>query len=284
MGRFYVGGPIGGSVRGSLSAYTRSTDGQFDNSFIGCDDCVDYFEETGAIGRLMFGAGDSGEIDVKVKASTVESGAINFNASLALAEAAAFLGAPPFQEDANAHPFVYLNNVSPVNEQDNLNVSIKGEWDLGGNTLTAIAAYNEQDNFFLTDGTSAAFFLYSATASCVASNDARAADTPLPAPFFYAPSGALRDQLPAALQPDDLRRLPVPAARPVGREPRGPDRLARATSACAGSRACTTPTSTGTSSCRRARTPAAASCARASSRPASRTRPTSCTTTTSPAR
>ena len=189
MGRFYVGGPIGGSVRGSFSAYTRSTDGQFENSVIGCDDCVDYFEETGAIGRLLFGAGDSGEIDVKVKASTIDSGAINFNASLALAEAAAFLGAPPFQEDANAHSFAYLNNVSPVNEQDNLNISIKGEWDLGGSTLTAIAAYNEQDNFFLTDGTSAAFFLYSATASCIASNDARAADTPLPAPFFYAPSG-----------------------------------------------------------------------------------------------
>ena len=189
-GRFYVGGPVGGSAGGSLSAYTRSTDGQFDNSFLGCDDCVDYFEESGAIGRLVFDAGDSGEIDVKAKVSTIESGAINFNASLALAEAAAFLGVPEFQEDANDHAFVYLNNVKPVNEQDNLNLSIKGEWEVGGgSTLTAIAAYNDQDNFFLTDGTSAAFFLYSLTASCQQSNDARAADTPLPVPFFYVPSG-----------------------------------------------------------------------------------------------
>ncbi len=40
-------------------------------------------------GACVFGAGDSGEIDVKAKVSTIESGAINFNASLALAEAAA---------------------------------------------------------------------------------------------------------------------------------------------------------------------------------------------------
>ncbi len=73
-GNFYLGGPIGGSVNGSLSAYTRKTDGQFDNSFLGCDDCVDYFEESGAIGRLVFDAGSNGEIDFKAKVSTIDSG------------------------------------------------------------------------------------------------------------------------------------------------------------------------------------------------------------------
>ena len=189
-GSLYAAGPLGGSASGSLSAYTRSTDGQWDNEFLGCDNCVDYFEETGAIGRLVFDAGDSGEIDFKAKVSSIESGAINFNASLALAEAAAFLGVPVFQEDANAHPFHYINNVRPVNEQDNLNLSLKGDWDVGVGTLTAIAAYNDQDNFFLTDGTSAAFFLYSLTGSCQTTNDARALDTPLPPPFFYVtPNG-----------------------------------------------------------------------------------------------
>ena len=188
-GNLYFGGPLGETAKGSLSVYTRSTDGQWNNEFLGCDDCVDYFEETGATGRLLFNVGDTGEIDIKAKASTVESGAINFNASLALAEAAAFLNFPAFQEDANAHSFHYINNVRPINEQDNLNLSIKGEFDLSVGTLTAIAAYNDQDNFFLTDGTSAAFFLYSLTSSCQQTNDARAADTPLPPPFFYAPSG-----------------------------------------------------------------------------------------------
>ena len=188
-GSFYLGGALGGTAKGSLSAYTRKTDGQFENSFLGCDDCVDYFEESGVTGRLLFDVGDGAEIDIKAKASTIDSGAITFNASLALAEAAAGLGVPVFQEDADAHPFVYLNNIRPVNEQDNLNLSIKGEFDVGLGTLTAIAAYNDQDNFFLTDGTSAAFFLYSLTASCQTTNDARALDTPLPAPFFYVPSG-----------------------------------------------------------------------------------------------
>src|SRR5690606_7965484 len=99
------------------------------------------------------------------------------------------LNAPVFQEDPNAHRFEYLNNVKPVNEQDNINLSFKGEWGVGANTLTGYVAYNKQDNNFVTDGTSAAFNLYSTTTSCLASNDARMADTPLPAPFFYAPSG-----------------------------------------------------------------------------------------------
>ena len=146
---------------------------------------MDYFEESGVTGRLIFDAGDGGEIDIKAKVSTIESGAINFNASLALAEAAAFFGVPVVPGRCDAHPFVYLNNVRPVNEQDNLNLSIKGDFDVGLGTLTAIAAYNDQDNFFLTDGTSAAFFLYSLHRLLSATIDARVLDTPLPAPFIY---------------------------------------------------------------------------------------------------
>ncbi len=52
---FYTGGPLGaGGVKGSLSAYTRNTDGQFKNSYLGCNDCVDFFEESGVNGRLLF--------------------------------------------------------------------------------------------------------------------------------------------------------------------------------------------------------------------------------------
>lgn len=184
---FWTGGTLAEAVRGSLSAYYRTTDGQWDNHVIGCDDCVDYYEETGVQGRLLFELG-GGSFDLKAKYSTVEAGAINFNASLALADAAAALDTPIFQEDPNKHLFQYLNNVKPVNDQDNINVSLKGEWAAGANTLTGYVAYNKQDNNFVTDGTSAAFNLYSSTDSCIASNDARMADTPLPAPFFYAPS------------------------------------------------------------------------------------------------
>lgn len=77
-GSVYVGGPLGESVRGSLSAYTRSTDGQWDNDFLGCDDCVAYFEKNGAAAQLPF------------KVSEIKSGALNFNATLALFDAATF--------------------------------------------------------------------------------------------------------------------------------------------------------------------------------------------------
>jgi iron complex outermembrane receptor protein len=193
-GNIYVGGPIGDSVRASLSAYTRSTDGQWDNSLLGCDDCVDFFEETGVSGRMLFDIGERSSIDVKAKYSKIKAGAINFNASLALRETALFLGsigvptAELFWEDANTHDFLYINNVKPENEQENFNFSIKGDFDLDFATLTAVAAFNDQTNFFLTDGTSAAFFLYSLTPACLASNDAQPG-APLPAPFGpYLPS------------------------------------------------------------------------------------------------
>jgi len=185
-GNVYLGGPLGDSARGSVSAYYRNTDGFWKNDYLGCDDCVDYFEEMGVSGRLMFDVGDTGVIDVKAKYSEISAGAINFNASLALQDAAGLTGVGEFWEDPNKHDFVYLNNVKPENEQENINLSIKGDFDVGPGTLTAVAAYNDQSNYFLTDGTSAAFFLYSLTSSCIQSNDARSQDTPLPVPFFYS--------------------------------------------------------------------------------------------------
>ena len=181
-GNVYVGGPIGGGARASLSAYTRSTDGQWDNSYLGCDDCVDFFEESGVSGRMMFDIGESSSIDIKAKYSKLDAGAINFNASLALKEAAIGTGFGLLWEDANDHDFVYINNVKPENEQENFNFSIKGDFDLDFATLTAVGAYNDQTNYFLTDGTSAAFLLYSFTSACIASNDSRPGD-PLPLPF-----------------------------------------------------------------------------------------------------
>jgi len=124
-GNFYLGGPVGDSARGSISGYTRTTDGQWNNLTLNCDDCVDYFEESGFQGRLMFPVA-GGDVDVKAKYSTIKAGAINFNASIALADVAPFVGAA-FYADPNAHTFRYINNIAPKNEQENLNFSVKGE-------------------------------------------------------------------------------------------------------------------------------------------------------------
>jgi len=186
-GSIYLGGGLTDGVKGSISAYTRKTDGQWNNLKNNCDDCVDRFEETGVSGRLLFGL-FGGDMDFKAKYSKLDSGAINFNASIALVDAAAFLNAPAFYEDANKHNFRYINNVDPQNEQENVNLSIKGDWDLGFATLTSYLAYNDQTNFFLTDGTSDAFLLYALDATCQASNDANLTDPGYEAPFFGIPS------------------------------------------------------------------------------------------------
>jgi iron complex outermembrane receptor protein len=203
-GRLYLAGPLSENISASLTPYTYNTDGHYDNSLLGCDDCVDFLEENGVLGRLVWNL-DNGEIDVKAKYSKIDSGAINFNASLALKEAAQGFdpgNASPFLplwEDPNSHDFIYLNNVKPQNEQENINLSIKGDFDVGLGTLTTILAYNEQDNFFLTDGTSAAFGLYAINPACIDSNAARSADTPLPLPFSYSndpDTGAVTSFLP----------------------------------------------------------------------------------------
>jgi len=185
---FWVGGQIADGVKASLSGYMHKTNGQWSNSYLNCNDCVDYLDEKGASLRVLFKAA-GGEFDVKARASKVTAGAINFNASLALADAAAGLNAPIFAENPNQHTFTYLNNIKPVNDQKNANFSIKGQWDTSLGKLTSYYAYNDQKNTFVTDGTSAAFYLYSLTPSCQASNTARGGDTALPSPFYYSSNG-----------------------------------------------------------------------------------------------
>jgi iron complex outermembrane receptor protein len=185
-GSLYFGGPLGESLRGSLAAYTRHTDGQWKNLKNDCDDCVDKFEETGVSGRLLFELA-GGELDFKAKYSQLESGAINFNAAIALADIAPFFG-DAFYEDPNQHDFRYINNVDPENEQENVNLSLKGDWDVGFATLTSYLAYNDQTNYFLTDGTSDAFLLYAVDPTCQATNDENLADPGYAPPFFAVPS------------------------------------------------------------------------------------------------
>ncbi len=195
-GGLWTGGPLGDTVRGALSVYTRNVDGLWNNLKLSCGNCVDFLDETGINGRLLFDLA-GGEMDFKAKYSQVSSGAINFNASIALADVAPFVG-PAFYEDPNKHNFRYINNVRPENEQDNLNLSIKGDWDLEFATLTSYVAYNDQTNYFLTDGTSDAFLLYmanlpppnssSAVTTCAQTNDSNLSDPGYEAPFFGIPS------------------------------------------------------------------------------------------------
>jgi len=181
----YVGGGLASGINAGIGAFYRKTDGFYENSFLVCDDCVDYMEEYGVTPRVMFDVGDNGVIDVKAKYSKLKSGAINFNAAFALPGFVAFTGNPDFFEDVNEHPFLYINNISPENEQENVQFSVKGDWELGVGALTAWVAFNDQTNFLLTDGASSAFGLYARTTVCQ-SDIAAQVGGPLPSPTFYA--------------------------------------------------------------------------------------------------
>jgi iron complex outermembrane receptor protein len=188
---FYVAGALAPGVDAGLSGFYRKTDGFFTNSLYDCKGCVDYYKEVGVAPRLVFKVGETGSIDVKAKYSKINAGAINFNAVFALPYFASAFGNPDFFQNVNEHPFKYINNIIPQNEQKNAQFSIKGDWKLDVGTLTAWAAYNDQKNMFLTDGTSAAFDLYSHVPISAGPNvcSVSVAAEPggaLPSPTFYA--------------------------------------------------------------------------------------------------
>ena len=188
-----LSGPLGDSVRGRIAASYRETDGFYDNVFEGVTHRVDYLEDLSVKGRLIFDISDTFSLDVRGGVSAVEGGAINFNAVFAIPAFAAANG-PAFFADVNEHNFIYSFNVPGENEQDTIEFSVKGDWALNNMDLTATLAYNDVDEFLLSDGTSATFFGYTFLASCqtdrtTLNNDPAAADrSDLFGPFF-APFG-----------------------------------------------------------------------------------------------
>ncbi len=148
-------------VFGRLAFNYVETDGQFENEFTGGDDEVNYHKEQGIRGRLVFEPNDRLSIDAQASWRDVEGGAINFNASFALPDAAAFVGDPSLYADVNEHNFRYIFNVPGENEQENQFLSLKLDYEFDALTLTGILAYDDQEEYLLSDGTSAAFGGYS---------------------------------------------------------------------------------------------------------------------------
>lgn len=146
---------------GRLAVSYRDTDGQFENDFTGNDDEGNYFEETSARGRLIWEANDRLTFDAQLSYRDVDAGAINFNATFNLPDAAAFTGNPDFNEDVNDHDFNYIFNVPSENDQENTFFSLKTDYEMDFATLTAIVAYDDTDESLISDGTSAAFGGYS---------------------------------------------------------------------------------------------------------------------------
>jgi len=184
-----LSGPLGDSVNGRIAASYRSTDGHYDNVFEGVGHEVDYLEDLSVKGRLIFDVSDSFSLDVRGGVSAVEGGAINFNAVFAIPQFELFFG-PAFFANVNDHRFIYSFNVPGENEQDTVEFSVKGDWALDNMDLTATLAFNDVDEFLLSDGTSATFYGYELTAACQADRV-----TLNNGPSAFIPGGADRSDL-----------------------------------------------------------------------------------------
>ncbi len=159
--RLTTSGPITDSLKGSFSFSNREDDGQRENSFTGQDDAVDFLEEQNFRGRLIWDVNDRLTLDATASYRDVEAGAINFNAVFALPGAAAAFGDPALYKDVNDHDFNFRFNVPGQNEQETTTFSLKADYELDEAIVTAVFAYDDMEEFLISDGTSAAFGLYS---------------------------------------------------------------------------------------------------------------------------
>lgn len=161
-----VSGAFSDTVRGRLTASYNTTDGHYTNTFTGEDDVVDFLEDTSIKGRLMWDATDDLTLDMRFGLSEVKGGAINFNAVFALPSFEAAFVQPAYNADVNEHDFIFAFNVPGENEQETTELSLKADWDLEGYDVTAVFAYNDLDEYLLSDGTSASFYGYELTPQC----------------------------------------------------------------------------------------------------------------------
>jgi iron complex outermembrane receptor protein len=192
-----LGGPLGGSARGSLAASYREFDGVFSNVYENGGSDVDYLEDTSVRGRVIFEPSDQMTWDFRAGYSEVSGGAINFNAVFAIPAFNAI--GSEFHADVNDHDFTFAFNVPGENEQESTEFAVKGDYATDKGDWTFIASYNDLDEYLLSDGTSASFYGYELTPACQASratlNSFSRPDLfgPVLAPFLVLPDGAAND-------------------------------------------------------------------------------------------
>jgi len=162
-----LGGPIGGSARGSLAASYREFDGVFSNIYENGGSDVDYLEDTTVRGRVIFEPSEKMKWDFRAGYSEVSGGAINFNAVFAIPAFNAI--GSEFHADVNDHDFTFAFNVPGENEQETTEFAVKGDYATDKGDWTFIASYNDLDEYLLSDGTSASFYGYELTPACQAS-------------------------------------------------------------------------------------------------------------------
>ncbi|MEM1144839.1 MAG: TonB-dependent receptor, partial [Pseudomonadota bacterium] len=173
VGTYRVNGMLSGPIIedkmfGRIAVSTRETDGFYTNIFTNQDDVVDYLEDTSVRGRVKFLVNDDLTLDFRAGYSDVAAGAINFNAAFAIPAFVDNFGAPNFNQDPNDVDFRFIFNTPGENEQETLDLALKADWALGFADLVANIAYNDLEEYLLSDGTAATFYGYELTPACQA--------------------------------------------------------------------------------------------------------------------
>jgi iron complex outermembrane receptor protein len=164
-----VSGPIvEDKLLGRIAVSTRSTDGFYENIFTNQDDVVDYLEDTSVRGRMVWNVSDDLSLDFRAGYSEVEAGAINFNANFSIPAFVDAFGAPNYDADPNDLDFRFIFNTPGINEQETFDFALKADWALGFADLVASVAYNDLEEYLLSDGTAATFYGYELTPACQA--------------------------------------------------------------------------------------------------------------------
>jgi len=163
-----VSGPLSDSVAARITVSTRETDGFYNNIFLGRDDAVDYMEDTSVRARAIWTVSDDLELDFRAGYSEVSGGAINFNAAFAIPLFVDVLGSETYFADPNDLDWRFTFNTPGENEQETMDFAIKADWNLGFADLVASVAYNDLEEYLLSDGTAATFYGYELTSACQA--------------------------------------------------------------------------------------------------------------------
>ncbi|MFK7829298.1 MAG: TonB-dependent receptor [Congregibacter sp.] len=174
-----VSGPLTDNVGGLLSLDYGESDGFYRN--VGpfpeaAGATIDPLETTVLNGRLVVDLSDTASLDFKVRYSDLESGAIRYNTTFNLPNAAAGLGAPAFDEDPDDRPPIFESNLPSRSWQETTELSVKFDQDLGWATLTAWGLYSNVEQDFTVDAAVAAFGFFNDAPECEASVEQLFAD------------------------------------------------------------------------------------------------------------
>jgi iron complex outermembrane receptor protein len=185
-------GPLTDNIGGLVSLDWGQSDGFYRN--VGpypeaAGPTVDPLDTTVLNGRLMIDLSDTASLDIKARYSDVEAGAIRYNTTFNLPNAAAALGAPGFSEDPDDRPPIFESNLPSQSWQESTELSVKFDQDLGWATLTAWGLYSNVEQDFTVDGAVAAFGFFNQAPECRAGvADLFAAGYTLNPPLFLGPT------------------------------------------------------------------------------------------------